>query len=275
MEAANDKRNRRNAYLGTALFHAVVLVLFMIFGFRTPLPLPAESGIAVNFGFDESGTGDTEPTEVGSDAQQQSSAAPSSSSSSETADLNSQTQDVEEAAAIKPVTKPKPTTDPVKPVTKPADKPVEDPKPTVNPKALYPGKGAGSSGGSQGNTGGTGNQGSPDGDPNNPRQGAGGQGGDVGSPGHDLVGRSIVIRPKISDNSQISGTVVVFIGVNRNGIVERAQIVPKNSQGTKTTIGNIALQEKCKSAAFETKFNPSDTQEELQKGYLVFIFTLQ
>ncbi len=270
MEAQNDRRNRRNAYIGTAAFHAVVLVLFMIFGFRTPLPLPAESGIAINFGFDDSGTGDIEPTEVGSDAQQQSSAAPSSSSSAETADLNSRTQEVEEAAAIKPVTKPKPTTDPVKPTEKQADKPVEDPKPTVNPKALYPGKGAGSSGGSQGTAGGTGNQGSPDGDPNNPRQGAGGQGGDVGSPDYNLTGRAFIKRPTLSDRSQQSGRIIVFIWVDPDGNVTRVKAGAKG-----TTIINSDLWAKCEDAAMKAKFSAAENAPAEQQGTLTFIFTLQ
>jgi len=270
MEAQNDKRNRRNAYIGTAAFHAVVLVLFMIFGFRTPLPLPAESGIAVNFGFDETGTGDTEPTEVGSDAEQESAAAPSSSSSAETADLNSQTQDVEEAAAIKPVTKPKPTPDPVKPTDKPADKPVENPKPTVNQKALYPGKGAGSSGGSQGNTGGTGNQGSPDGDPNNPRQGAGGQGGDVGSQLYNLAGRSFTKPPTLSDRNQYAGKVIVHIWVDPDGNVTRAQAGAKGS-----TLMGADLLAKCEDAAMKAKFSAAENAPTEQRGTLTFIFSLQ
>lgn len=270
MEAQNDKRNRRNAFLGTALFHVVVVVLFMVFGFRTPLPLPAESGIAINFGFDETGTGDTEPTEVGSDAQQQSSASPSSSTSSETADLNSQTQDVEEAAAIKPVTKPKPSTDPVKPVDKAAEKPVEAPKPTVNQKALYPGKGAGSSGGSQGNTGGTGNQGSPDGDPNNPRQGAGGQGGDVGSPDYNLTGRAFTKRPNLSDRSQYAGKVIVYIWVDPDGNVTRAKAGAKG-----TTLSNSDLWAKCEDAAMKARFSAAENAPAEQQGTLTFIFSLQ
>jgi len=270
MEAQNDKRNSRNAFIGTAFFHAVVLVLFMIFGFRTPLSLPVESGIAINFGFDETGTGDTEPTEVGSDAQQQSSASPSSSSSSETADLNSQTQDVEEAAAINPVTRPKPTTDPVKPVDKPADKPVEEPKPTVNPKALYPGKGSGSSGGSQGTAGGTGNQGSPDGDPNNPRQGAGGQGGEIGSPDYNLVGRAFTKRPSLSDRSQFAGKVIVVIWVDPDGNVTRVKAGVKG-----TTLMNADLWEKCEEAAMKARFSTAENAPAEQKGTLTFIFSLK
>jgi colicin import membrane protein len=46
---------------GTILFHGALLLVIAIFGFSTPLPLPAEQGILINFGTDETGTGELEP----------------------------------------------------------------------------------------------------------------------------------------------------------------------------------------------------------------------
>ena len=43
-------------------FHVIVLLLLIFLGFFTPLPLPGEEGILVNFGNSENGLGDREPS---------------------------------------------------------------------------------------------------------------------------------------------------------------------------------------------------------------------
>lgn len=51
----------RTGLIGTIVTHAIVLVLLLLFGFFTPLPLPGEEGILVNFGDSEVGLGAEEP----------------------------------------------------------------------------------------------------------------------------------------------------------------------------------------------------------------------
>lgn len=51
----------RTGLIGTIVTHAIVLVLLLLFGFFTPLPLPGEEGILVNFGDSETGFGTEEP----------------------------------------------------------------------------------------------------------------------------------------------------------------------------------------------------------------------
>ncbi len=51
----------KKGILGTAIFHLIVLLLLIFFGFFTPLPLPGEEGILVNFGDSEQGLGNLEP----------------------------------------------------------------------------------------------------------------------------------------------------------------------------------------------------------------------
>jgi TonB family protein len=55
-------REHKRGIIGTAIFHVVVLLLLILFGFFTPLPLPGEEGILVNFGTSENGFGDIEPS---------------------------------------------------------------------------------------------------------------------------------------------------------------------------------------------------------------------
>ena len=43
----------REGIIGTIVFHIVVLLMLIFMGFFTPLPLPGEEGILVNFGDSE------------------------------------------------------------------------------------------------------------------------------------------------------------------------------------------------------------------------------
>jgi colicin import membrane protein len=54
-------KKHKKGIIGTALFHIIVLLLLIFLGFFTPLPLPGEEGILVNFGTSEQGLGDVEP----------------------------------------------------------------------------------------------------------------------------------------------------------------------------------------------------------------------
>lgn len=51
----------RTGFIGTIITHAVILILMLFLGFFTPLPLPGEEGILVNFGDSETGFGAEEP----------------------------------------------------------------------------------------------------------------------------------------------------------------------------------------------------------------------
>ncbi len=55
-------RRHKRGFIGTAIFHIIVLLLLIFLGFFTPLPLPGEEGIMVNFGTSDSGSGDIEPS---------------------------------------------------------------------------------------------------------------------------------------------------------------------------------------------------------------------
>lgn len=58
----NIFKDKQRGILGTALFHIILLTLLIVLGFRTPLPLPGEEGILINFGYEETGSGDVEPS---------------------------------------------------------------------------------------------------------------------------------------------------------------------------------------------------------------------
>lgn len=57
----NYIQEHKNGFIGTIVIHGIVLALLLLFGFFTPLPLPGEEGIVVNFGNSETGLGAEEP----------------------------------------------------------------------------------------------------------------------------------------------------------------------------------------------------------------------
>ncbi len=150
---------------------------------------------------------------------------------------------------------------------------------TVDQRALYKGKTNSST--SQGtSTSGTGDQGDQTGDPNSKYQGKNGNGTGTG-PGtgtgngtgsgigdFDLKGRSIMRRPVLHDTSQETGKVVVEIVVDKSGNVTSTNI----ERGTTTS--NSHLQQLALKAARETKFSPSATGQEIQRGTVTFVFVV-
>ncbi|MGZ2371156.1 TonB family protein [Ancylomarina sp. YFZ004] len=56
-----DTRSKRIGFVGTLLFHAGIIALLFFLGFRTPLPLPEEEGIVINFGNTDQGSGNKRP----------------------------------------------------------------------------------------------------------------------------------------------------------------------------------------------------------------------
>jgi colicin import membrane protein len=54
-------QKHKRGIIGTAIFHLAVLLMLIFLGFFTPLPLPGEEGILVNFGTSEQGLGQVEP----------------------------------------------------------------------------------------------------------------------------------------------------------------------------------------------------------------------
>jgi TonB family protein len=56
-----ESKNKRIGFAGTLFFHIGLIVLLYFLGFRTPLPLPEEEGILVNFGNSNQGAGRRDP----------------------------------------------------------------------------------------------------------------------------------------------------------------------------------------------------------------------
>src|SRR6056297_99269 len=55
----NFIQKHKTGILGTIAFHAVLAIFLVIFKFSTPLPLPTEKGILINFGNTEQAGGES------------------------------------------------------------------------------------------------------------------------------------------------------------------------------------------------------------------------
>ena len=262
----------RNGLVGTCLFHGMLLILLLYLAFRTPLPLPAEQGILVDFGNSDFGFGNYEPR-MSDPAPVQ----PRPETSRPQQQEQTLTQDIEETVSVpsKPPTRqPQRETTPVRETPRETPQvtqaPVEEAKPverTVDQRAMYPGRGdPASTATSQGEAGGQGNQGVPTGAQDVHVYG---EGGDAAGNRWGLTGRNLVGRlPLPTYNVQEDGIVVVAITVDKDGNVTKASA---GARGTTTL--NKTLLDAAEKAARQAKFTRTTTIE--QTGTITYIFKLQ
>ncbi len=254
----NQKKYNSSAFVGTIVFHGLVVVLLLILALRTPLPLPGEEGVEVSLGYDITGSGLEQPKKL----QPISRVQPVVSKPPQPREIV--TQSTEEAPAIEEVSKPK-----EKPKEKPIEQPVEEvkpPEPKVNPKALYPPqKPDANESGTQGDGAKPADQGKEIGSPDSHKAEGNAQAGDGIS--FNLEGRGSIHLPKPAYNSPEQGRVVVKIWVNKQGQVTRVQAGVKG-----TTIADLKLQQLAADAAQKAVFTPNPHAAEEQSGTITYNF---
>lgn len=273
------KANKENriGLTGTIIFHTIIVLLVVFFGYSTPLPLPSEEGILVNFGTDDEGLGETEPKysepiekqAVNKESEQE---LAEEAVSDETNDGNI-TQDFEEAPVVKEQAKKeekKVAKTETKPKQQAEEKTEEKQEQKVNELALFPGRDRNSDSSSgEGETQGDGNQGyktgSVDSDNHTGGNSTGGNGTD-----YSLSGRNPESIPKPEYTIQIDGKVVVEITVDKNGVVTDA--VP-GVKGSTTLDANLLAA--AKRAALKAKFDRNPDAPAFQKGTITYYFKLQ
>ncbi len=249
-------KDKRKGILTTVIAHTVLFLIFLFFGFTEMIPKP-EEGIVINFGYTETGSGNTEnsgaptPTET--------------PSIEETVDPVL-TQDVFDAPSIdvkKNTVKPKDE--------KPVEKPVEKPKPSSELSDLL-NQVENSKAGGEGVAGGPGDQGDPTGDPKSPNRTGGGGGGN-GSGNYILGNRQALDKPKPDYQCPDQGRVVVKIYVSQDGKVSRAVPGEQIPGGAGSTTTSSCLYAKAKAAAMNTRWQSDNEAPTLQTGYIVYNFT--
>ena len=287
-EYENRKKNKRIAFWGTFSFTGAILVLLIILGFSTPLPLPEEEGILVNFGYDDAGMGQVETSGIAQPeptTPEESSTPPPTETETEE---NVMTQDFEDAAAMEAkkeearkkreeeIRKQREREEELrkqKELEEKRKKEEEERKKIeeLTKNAFSQGGKEGSDSQSDGNNGGDGNQGDPDGDPNAKNYGEGKGLGDKGI-GYSLEGRSPQggRLPKPVYTANESGTVVVRVTVDQNGNVTSASYQAKGSTTTSSKLIKAAL-----NAAKKAKFNQDNNADAFQIGTITYRFVLQ
>ncbi len=276
--------NRPLALVLTIVFHALVILMLFLVVLHTPIPpypmVGGGSGLEVNFGTSDQGTGDIQPEEfINVETQNMADVKSTEKANVQVTnnpDENILTQNSEEAPAIRTSEKKQQEKPIVKEVIKIND-------PVTNPMALYKKK-SGSKGNGEGETGKPGDQGNPNGslyaknhygEPGSGGPGNGGNGigpgkGDGRGPSFDLSGRSSKILPKPEYNLTEQGTVVVKIWVDKDGNVTKAEA---GGKGTNTT--SEELRKRAVTAARKAKFSANPSAPEEQKGTITYHFVLQ
>ncbi len=276
-------KKHKTGLIGTIVFHGILIILFLTMGFSTPLPLPQEKGIMINFGSVEEAGGSAELEKTPEKEEQQN--IPEQTTQQQTQETsnpeaeNIVTQNQEEAPAVKDKqeetqTEPKetePEPQPAETDTKPKEETKEEQKPErkVNEKALYPGKSTKESGESEGQTEGEGNQGNESGSPlsdNYSDQASKG----IGGIDYSLSGRNPESLPKPDYKYQVEGKVIVEITVDKYGNVTKAVPGVKGSTTLNDNLLNAA-----KKAALNAKFDRKPNAPAYQKGTITYYFKLQ
>jgi colicin import membrane protein len=294
---------RGKGLVGTTLIHIALVFMLVFVGFSVPPPTATEEGIMVNFGTDETGFGNIEPSPPAGPqqvaqsqpAQKESLPPPPSGSVKKAAEDPLLTQNTEEAPAVKKVD---PEAQKRKNEKIAADKKrkeeldaekirikqEEDEKKRIaaeqqrntdimnrTKNAMANAKNSGTSSTSEGIAGGTGNQGDPRGSVDSNVHGVGGNSGN-GKSGvsYTLEGRKTINLSTPNYDYQQGGKVVVEVKVDRSGKVIQA------TPGVKgTNILDDYLLRVAKEAALKTSFNADPSATEIQIGTITYNFILK
>jgi TonB family protein len=250
-----EKQDRKKAIIGTVTFHVIIAVLLVLFAFKTPLPLPEEMGVIIDFGGGGGGGGETgKYTYMSSEAV----------SHDDIADPNPvqiKENVVRQTEPSYAISNPSQT----QPVVK--EEPVVDPRVvdfwSSNKSKTSEGSGGGKGTGSGSGTGsGTGKgEGSGTGDGSGPGTG------DGSGPNFSLHGRSAKYLPAPDYTEQEQGKVVVDVWVDKNGNVTKAIAGARG-----TTTSNPSLWRKAQQAALSAKFSVNINAPEEQKGTITYNF---
>ena len=239
----NDKSNARRWASLAALLYALSIAaafLFVSFDMGRDELLPGE-GLLIDFGTTETGLGDRDLSATDVQAPPQQAAAEASRQQVEYV-----TSEREEIAVQTPQPEKKPRereTPGQTPQRSDAQQPAEQPR-TVNRRALFPGRTAGSTSTSEGPAAGEGNAG-------------------------DLSGRSVVGKlPKPSYPGNESGKVVVDVTVDASGRVTYASYRAQGSTTNSKRLVDAAVE-----AARKARFSSSESL--MQTGTITYVFTLE
>ena len=280
-----EKINKNYARIGTFVFHALLLLYFAFYGLTYQDP-PPEEGIAINFGYEKDGAGNT------SQATPVTTPPPTPSEPIETPQSQEEvmTQEIEEAPVINDPAEVTSTSTPTEPVQNPKETvkepttPEPDPVPELTPEEIERQKkqeelnrrfNTQNKGQGEGQTQGGGDQGDPTGDPLSPnRDGSKGSGANGSGDDYKLRGRTAVNKPIPRSDCNATGVVVVSVNVDANGKVTKATGGVNIPNGPKSNYVDPCLKRVAESAAKKTTWSAKNGAN-IETGYIVYRFELQ
>jgi len=261
---SQETKDKVKAWLGTILFHALLVLALFFMALKTPLPLPDEEGVEVNMGSMDIGQGEEQtPPDRLQPAPQPNQEPIKEQVNEETQEPSKEeisTTENEEAPIISNIVEPKKETKEVKEEIKP---PEPKPEPVVDQRLLYTGKKISNS---EGDNQTSGNKGIETGLADSPNySGPGG----LGSEGisYNLGNRKASSLPKPIYNSDDQGRVKVRIRVDKEGRIISAEILQKG-----TTVSDIKLHTMAVQAALKSVFTPDANAPEIQVGTITYNF---
>jgi len=263
-------------FIGTIIFHGILVFLLFYFVFTTPTHLnpthEPPQGIMVDFGDADIGFGNIEPSYSDAAIVQTEKSTSTSSDSEEFLTQDNDSFAVDDNTSLNPNPDPTPTPDPdpkpdLTPTPTPNPKPeqvkTEETTPTPDPRSLFPGRNdSQSTATSQGEESGPGNQGTKTGEPG-VHVYAGGIHIGGGLEGRGYEGK--LPLPNLP-NIQEQNTVIVTVRVDSRGNVTSATPGAKGTTTLNETLLNAAAK-----AARDTKFKANPNQLE-QVGTITYIF---
>ncbi len=293
-DRAGRKKKTATAIAVTLLLHGAIILFLLLYVIHTPIPPFPDmgEGVEVNFGFDETGSGDVQALSPNPGPMESSSDASASNALPAAQDENLLAQENGEEDVVVPDKK-EPTVKKTDPNSqfKPNNKPTNannninkttnnenpNPQPTSDPNALFHKGAYGPKNGSNGdgNTGGPGDQGDPNGNPNSKNyEGDPGNGntpgpGGLGNGGFSLKGRKSVALPA-PDYCNEQGKVIIDIKVDKSGKVVKASYHRAGS----TVINQCSINNAI-AAAERAKFNSDNAADEFQFGTITYIYKVK
>jgi outer membrane biosynthesis protein TonB len=285
-----EPKNRQRSFIISVSIHVVLLFLLFASFLTFPDPPPGQEGILVNLGLPDQGQGDEnasagspEIAEPEPEPKQEEAAPPKSEPASKPEPVKEKEvrvtedpeavalkrkQEQEKKAQAEADAKRKAEADAkVKAEADAKRKAAEEDARKKAEADKLKGEMGGLFGGGKGkgNTGTPGNQGDPNGDPNADKLTGVSTG--VGKVGGGLGGRKVTDAPKIKDDSQDRGTVVLRVCVDAAGNVTSAAYTQAGSTATSAKLKDLAV-----SNAKRWKFGPG---EDGQCGTITYNFTVQ
>tara|TARA_R110002050_G_scaffold290260_1_gene443693 strand:- start:14419 stop:15225 length:807 start_codon:yes stop_codon:yes gene_type:complete len=267
MFALPKEREKREGLIGTILFHLILLALFLFYGLTHQVPIP-ETGLTVNFGTTEMGSGDNQPVAETPDKEPQpepeTEVVPPVETEAVKSNQDVVTQDVEDAIEV-PKEKTPEEIEAEKAAEAEAIKKAkqEEQRKKLAALAEKMNNPSNTGGGGDGPDDVPGDKGQTDGGPD-----GGYTGGGQGDGNYSLGGRAALTKPKPSYECQEEGKVVIDIKVNRDGKVVYAS-VGKGTTNTAECLTQRAIQ-----AAYKTKWQAKNGAPIEQRGKIIYDFQI-